>query len=174
MCGGLRRPAFMDGGFMLGGFMLGGFINGGPTCAADGPVPAPAPAAIGPRGSPQGQDHAGSAGGGLSGHERSGRQLTALEYQWPLVASAPSISELSKVQSVDQRMRLWNAVSAFANCGRAVAHVRGSYGPRTGHSHLPPQMARLINQARRPQHKADIRHSSHEDFFRRRVRSAQC
>jgi hypothetical protein len=24
----------------------------------------------------------------------------------------------------------WNAVSAFANCGRAVAHVRGSYGPR--------------------------------------------
>src|SRR6185312_12968680 len=22
----------------------------------------------------------------------------------------------------------WNAVSAFANCGRAVAHVRGSYG----------------------------------------------
>jgi hypothetical protein len=22
------------------------------------------------------------------------------------------------------------AVSAFANCGRAVAHVRGSYGPR--------------------------------------------
>ena len=39
----------MDGGFMLGGFMLGGFINGGPTCAADGPVPAPAPAAIGPR-----------------------------------------------------------------------------------------------------------------------------
>ena len=25
-------------------------------------------------------------------------------------------------------------VSAFANCGRAVAHVRGSYGPRCGHS----------------------------------------
>ena len=23
----------------------------------------------------------------------------------------------------------WNAVSAFANCGRAVAHVRGRYGP---------------------------------------------
>jgi hypothetical protein len=23
----------------------------------------------------------------------------------------------------------WIAVSAFANCGRAVAHVRGSYGP---------------------------------------------
>ena len=25
----------------------------------------------------------------------------------------------------------WNAVSAFANCGRAVAHVRGSYVPPT-------------------------------------------
>jgi hypothetical protein len=25
----------------------------------------------------------------------------------------------------------WNAVSAFANCGRAVARVRGSYVPRT-------------------------------------------
>jgi len=24
----------------------------------------------------------------------------------------------------------WNAVSAFANCGRAVAHVRGSYVPK--------------------------------------------
>jgi hypothetical protein len=36
---------------------------------------------------------------------------------------------LSKVQSVDQRMRLWSAVSAFTNCGRAVAHVRGSYVP---------------------------------------------
>jgi hypothetical protein len=24
----------------------------------------------------------------------------------------------------------WNAVAAFANCGRAVAHVRGSYVPR--------------------------------------------
>ena len=23
----------------------------------------------------------------------------------------------------------WNAVSAFANCGRAAAHVRGSYVP---------------------------------------------
>jgi hypothetical protein len=23
----------------------------------------------------------------------------------------------------------WNAVAAFANCGRAVAHVRGSYVP---------------------------------------------
>jgi hypothetical protein len=23
----------------------------------------------------------------------------------------------------------WNAVSAFANCGRAVAHVQGSHGP---------------------------------------------
>src|SRR5580692_3464271 len=36
-------------------------------------------------------------------------------------------SWLSKVQSVDQRMRR-NAVSAFANCGGAVAHVRGRYG----------------------------------------------
>jgi len=35
-------------------------------------------------------------------------------------------SFLNKVQSVDAP---WNAVSAFANCGRAVAHVRGSYGP---------------------------------------------
>ena len=26
-------------------------------------------------------------------------------------------------------MRAWNAVSAFTNCGRAVAHVRGSYVP---------------------------------------------
>ncbi|MGB9315561.1 MAG: hypothetical protein WCB62_11115, partial [Pseudolabrys sp.] len=34
---------------------------------------------------------------------------------------------LSKVQSVDQRMRLGNAVSAFVNCGRAVAHVRGIF-----------------------------------------------
>jgi hypothetical protein len=38
--------------------------------------------------------------------------------------------ELSKVQSVGQRMHLeCNAVSAFANCGLAVAHVRGSHGP---------------------------------------------
>jgi hypothetical protein len=29
--------------------------------------------------------------------------------------------------------RAWNAVSAFANCGRAVAHVRGSYVPNSGH-----------------------------------------
>ena len=33
-----------------------------------------------------------------------------------------------KVQSINQRVRL-NAVSAFANCGRAVAFVRGSYVP---------------------------------------------
>ena len=39
-----------------------------------------------------------------------------------------STGTLSKVQSVDQRVR-WNAASAFANCGRAVAHVRASYGP---------------------------------------------
>ena len=28
---------------------------------------------------------------------------------------------------------LWNAVSAFANCERAVAHVRGSYVPMSRH-----------------------------------------
>ena len=44
---------------------------------------------------------------------------------------------LSKVQSVDQRMRL-NAVSAFANCGRAVAHIRGSYVPHKRLCALPP------------------------------------
>ena len=38
--------------------------------------------------------------------------------------------DLSKVQSVDQRMRL-ECGSAFANCGRAVAQVRSSYGPVT-------------------------------------------
>jgi hypothetical protein len=27
----------------------------------------------------------------------------------------------------------WNAVSAFANCGRAVAHVQGSYVPISRH-----------------------------------------
>ena len=34
----------------------------------------------------------------------------------------------------------WNAVSAFANCGRAVAHVRGSYVPgRDSAPHARPQ-----------------------------------
>jgi hypothetical protein len=44
-----------------------------------------------------------------------------------------SLSEphLSKVQLVDQRTRQI-VVSAFANCGRALAHVRGSYWPKTG------------------------------------------
>ena len=28
----------------------------------------------------------------------------------------------------------WNAVSAFANCGRAVAHVQGSYVPQAAAS----------------------------------------
>jgi len=37
--------------------------------------------------------------------------------------SRPVSFFLSKVQSVDQRMRPWKAVSAFANCGRAVAHL---------------------------------------------------
>src|SRR5258708_29271759 len=36
---------------------------------------------------------------------------------------------LSNFQSVDPTDAPWNAVSAFANCGRAVAHVRGSYVP---------------------------------------------
>jgi hypothetical protein len=40
---------------------------------------------------------------------------------------------LSKVQSVDQRM-CRECVSAFANCGRAVAHVRGGYVPNIGSS----------------------------------------
>jgi hypothetical protein len=51
----------------------------------------------------------------------------------PLAAARPALphrlqthaERLSKVQSVDQRMCLGDAVSAFANCGRAVAHVRG-------------------------------------------------
>jgi hypothetical protein len=37
-------------------------------------------------------------------------------------------SFLGKAQSDDQRMRL-NAVSAFANCGHAVAHFQGSNVP---------------------------------------------
>ena len=36
---------------------------------------------------------------------------------------------LRKVQSVEPTDAPWNAVSAFANCGRAVAHVRGSCLP---------------------------------------------
>ena len=43
------------------------------------------------------------------------------------LAVTATTRSLSKVPLVDQRMCL--AVSAFANCGRAVAHVRGSYGP---------------------------------------------
>ena len=46
-----------------------------------------------------------------------------------------------KVQSVAQRMRLGMPVSAFANCGRAIAHVRGSYGQRT---HAPQQNNRTM------------------------------
>jgi hypothetical protein len=41
-------------------------------------------------------------------------------------AAAGALGSLSKVQSVDQWMHLGVSVSAFANCGRAVAHVRGS------------------------------------------------
>ena len=57
-------------------------------------------------------------------HVRFRRVQTLVREGSPLVKLRNSAS---KVQSVDQRMR-WNAVSAFANCGRAVAHVRGSYG----------------------------------------------
>jgi hypothetical protein len=39
--------------------------------------------------------------------------------------AAPPGPHQSKVQSVDQRMSL-GMRSAFANCGRAVAHVRDS------------------------------------------------
>ena len=48
-----------------------------------------------------------------------------------VLADLGRAARLSKVRSVDQRISAWpsNAVSAFANCGRAVAHVRGSYGP---------------------------------------------
>ena len=49
-------------------------------------------------------------------------------------SSGYPVPKASKVQSVDQRMRL-NAVSAFANCGRAVAHVRGSYVPTAAIGH---------------------------------------
>ena len=46
------------------------------------------------------------------------------------VATVLIAKALSKVQPVDQRIdQPWNAVSAFANCGRAVARVRGSFGP---------------------------------------------
>src|SRR6478609_9129318 len=48
---------------------------------------------------------------------------------------------LSKVQSVDQRIR--NAVSAFANCGRAVAHIRGSYVPHKRLCALPREFTRV-------------------------------
>jgi hypothetical protein len=47
-----------------------------------------------------------------------------------------SLEQLSKVQSVDQRDAPGMSVSAFANCGRAVAHVR-SIGSTA-------EMARLV------------------------------
>jgi hypothetical protein len=37
-------------------------------------------------------------------------------------------------------MSLWNAVSAFANCGHAVAHVEGSY-VRHNRTHTQQQTA---------------------------------
>ncbi len=42
----------------------------------------------------------------------------------------------------------WNAVSASANCGRAVAHVRGSYGP-TAEMHDRDQDAETVLAALR-------------------------
>jgi bifunctional non-homologous end joining protein LigD len=59
---------------------------------------------------------------------RGGPSRTWLKSKNPERGGAPGARggvALSKVQSVDQRMR----VMAFANCGRAVAHVRGSYVP---------------------------------------------
>ena len=46
----------------------------------------------------------------------------------------------------------WNAVSAFANCGRAVAHVRGSYVRQIASSVLrtglfgQPRFPKTLNQ----------------------------
>jgi hypothetical protein len=39
----------------------------------------------------------------------------------------------------------WNAASAFADCGRAVAHVRGSYGPRSCENSKIRSAARMIS-----------------------------
>jgi hypothetical protein len=36
-------------------------------------------------------------------------------------------------------MRAWNAVSAFVNCGRAVAHVRGGYVHMKGNQRASDQ-----------------------------------
>jgi len=45
---------------------------------------------------------------------------------------------LSKVQSVDQRMHLVMRCRRSPTCGRAVAHVRGSYVPHKRLCALPP------------------------------------
>ena len=37
----------------------------------------------------------------------------------------------------------WNAVSAFANCGHAVTHVRGSYVPEA--LHRPPEPSTALD-----------------------------
>ena len=55
---------------------------------------------------------------------------------------------LSKVQSVDQRMRLECDVG-FANCGRAVVHVRGSYVPQAAVSNRSkPTLYSITSSAR--------------------------
>ena len=66
--------------------------------------------------------------GGRTSASAERRHWSGRAVRWSSCAILLSISRLSKVQSVDQRIA-WNAVSAFANCGRAVAHVRGSYVP---------------------------------------------
>ena len=48
-----------------------------------------------------------------------------------------------------------NAVSAFANCGRAVAHVRGSYLPHN-QTHAPQQTKRCPHSGRPAAYKARV------------------
>jgi hypothetical protein len=68
---------------------------------------------------------------GVSGVTSRSIRMSQIEGLPLINASAVTAGAgLSKAQSDDQRMRL-NAVSvsAFANCGHAVAHVQGSYVP---------------------------------------------
>ena len=77
-------------------------------------------------------------GGGYPGQGRAANRTGGLR-----------TAGLSKVQSVDERMRL-NAVSAFANCGRAVARVRGSHVPQHQKlTHAAQQTMRLIRSSAR-------------------------
>ena len=59
---------------------------------------------------------------------RPARGAAHMQLPAEITRQRPRLGGLSKVQSVDQRSA-WNAASAFANCGRAVAPVRGSYVP---------------------------------------------